>query len=85
VVVRIGMDTEVGKIAGMLTNSDKNETPLQVQLAKTAKYLSFIVLIIAVIIFIADFSNISHGETLADNIIESFMTAVAIAVAAIPE
>ncbi|MDR0772675.1 MAG: hypothetical protein LBF15_06985 [Candidatus Peribacteria bacterium] len=69
----------------MLTNSEKNETPLQAQLAKTAKYLSFIVLIIAAIIFVADFINIPHGKSLIDNIVESFMVAVAIAVAAIPE
>jgi magnesium-transporting ATPase (P-type) len=44
----------------MLTHSEKNETPLQVQLAKTAKYLSIVVLVIAIIIFIAEFKNISH-------------------------
>jgi magnesium-transporting ATPase (P-type) len=43
----------------MLANSEKNETPLQIQLAKTAKYLSFLVLGIAVIIFIAEFVNVA--------------------------
>ena len=82
VVVAIGMDTEVGKIATMLNESQESQTPLQGQLAKTAKLLSFLVLGIAGIIFVA--SLIKNGITL-DSITHSFMTAVAIAVAAIPE
>ena len=78
IVVATGMDTEVGKIAGMLKESDKQTTPLQVQLAKTAKVLSILVIFIAVIIFAASLINKTP-------ILESFMTAVAIAVAAIPE
>jgi len=78
VVVATGMDTEVGKIAGMLKESDKQTTPLQVQLAKTAKLLSILVIFIAVIIFVVSIINKTP-------IVESFMTAVAIAVAAIPE
>ena len=85
IVVATGMSTEVGKIAGMLNSQEKNTTPLQVQLAKTAKMLSFIVLGIALVIFVAGIFNKSAGETLLDSIIDSFMTAVAIAVAAIPE
>jgi len=85
IVVATGMETEVGKIAGMLNTQEKNDTPLQKQLAKTAKMLSFIVLGIAVIIFIAGIINRDPSETLIDSIVESFMTAVAIAVAAIPE
>ena len=86
VVVATGMNTEVGKIAGMLNTQEKNDTPLQVQLAKTAKFLSIVVLGIALVIFIAGIINSrASGEPLIDGIIESFMTAVAIAVAAIPE
>ena len=85
VVVATGMDTEVGKIAGMLNTQEKNDTPLQKQLAKTAKLLSFIVLGIAAVIFVAGILNRGSGETLLDSVIDSFMTAVAIAVAAIPE
>ena len=85
VVVATGMNTEVGKIAGMLNKEEKNTTPLQVQLAKTAKFLSFVVLGIALVIFIAGIINKSSSESLLDSIIDSFMTAVAIAVAAIPE
>ncbi len=82
VVVAVGMDTEVGKIATMLNDSKENQTPLQGQLAKTAKMLSILVIGIAVVIFVA--SIIKNGIT-ADSISHSFMTAVAIAVAAIPE
>jgi len=85
IVVATGMNTEVGKIAGMLNTQEKNDTPLQVQLAKTAKMLSFIVLGIALVIFVAGIFNRGAGETLIDSIVDSFMTAVAIAVAAIPE
>ena len=85
VVVATGMNTEVGKIAGMLNTQEKNDTPLQVQLAKTAKVLSFVVLGIALIIFVAGIFNKTADESILDSIVESFMTAVAIAVAAIPE
>ena len=78
VVYAIGMNTEMGKIADMLSGSDNSSTPLQKQLSKTAKILSVIVLIIAAIIFAC---SIIKGSPL----IVSFMTAVAIAVAAIPE
>ncbi|MBQ4557809.1 MAG: calcium-translocating P-type ATPase, PMCA-type [Clostridia bacterium] len=82
IVVATGMDTEVGKIATMLNESEESQTPLQGQLAKTAKLLSILVLGVAGVIFIA--SLIKNGITL-DSITHSFMTAVAIAVAAIPE
>ena len=86
IVVATGMNTEVGKIAGMLNTQEKNDTPLQKQLAKTAKFLSFIVLGIALIIFVAGIINsLSANEPILDSIIDSFMIAVAIAVAAIPE
>ncbi len=86
VVVATGMGTEVGKIAKMLGEHDDQQTPLQVQLAKTAKVLSIIILAIAAIIFVAKLCMSIGGETpIADTIIGSFMTAVAIAVAAIPE
>ena len=78
VVVATGMNTEVGKIAGMLGQAGDQTTPLQKQLNKTAKVLSVIVLAIAAVIFIA--SVIRKNE-----IINAFMTSVAIAVAAIPE
>ena len=86
VVVAVGMNTEVGKIAKMLNESDNSQTPLQVQLAKTAKVLSVVVLAIAAVIFVsAIVIAIQDGAVIKDAILDSFMTAVAIAVAAIPE
>lgn len=78
IVVGTGMDTEVGKIAKLLNQDDSSKTPLQIQLAKTAKILSIMVLGIAIVIFIASLIN-------KTSIFDSFMIAVAIAVAAIPE
>lgn len=85
IVVATWMHTEVWKIAWMLSKTEDSKTPLQLQLAQTAKYLSYLVLAIAVIIFIAALINVPSWESLAENLIGSFMTAVAIAVAAIPE
>ncbi|MDR0855710.1 MAG: calcium-translocating P-type ATPase, PMCA-type [Christensenellaceae bacterium] len=89
VVTATGMGTEVGKIAVMLQESDEGQTPLQAQLAKTAKLLSVAVLAIAAVIFaVVAIRSLVAGHTgtkLIDEIIGAFMTAVAIAVAAIPE
>ena len=82
VVVATGMDTEMGKIATMLNVEENNITPLQGQLAKTAKYLSFLVLSIAFVVFVM---QVIVGGFNAESIKSSFLTAVAIAVAAIPE
>ena len=79
VVTHTGMKTEVGKIATMLTDGSQQTSPLQKQLGKTAKLLSILVLAIAAVIFIV------QAVREPDNIMEAFMTAVAIAVAAIPE
>lgn len=85
IVVAVGMDTEVGKIAGMLNTQEKNETPLSKQLSKTAKYLSIIVMAIAVIIFVVGLINRDPNQSVVQSVIDNFMVAVAIAVAAIPE
>ncbi len=79
VVTHTGMKTEVGKIATMLTDGSQQTSPLQKQLGKTAKLLSILVLAIAAVIFIV------QAVREPENIMEAFMTAVAIAVAAIPE
>ncbi len=79
VVTHTGMNTEVGKIATMLTDGSQQTSPLQKQLGKTAKLLSILVLAVAAVIFIV------QAVREPGNIMESFMTAVAIAVAAIPE
>ena len=93
VVTAVGMNTEVGKIAKMLNEKTDNVTPLQKQLAKTAKLLSVAVLAIAAVIFVASVLialsstgwKITDWETFGGSIVDAFMTAVAIAVAAIPE
>ncbi|MDD3831633.1 MAG: calcium-translocating P-type ATPase, PMCA-type [Clostridia bacterium] len=78
IVVDTAMDTEVGKIARMLSAQDDGVTPLQRQLSKTAKLLSIVVLGIAAVIFLASWIK-------GTNMLDAFMTSVAIAVAAIPE
>ena len=87
VVTATGMNTEVGKIAKMLSEDSGVTTPLQKQLAKTAKFLSVLVLGIAAVIFVASviLSFVNDGKVSFDVIMDAFMTAVAIAVAAIPE
>ncbi len=79
VVTAVGMSTEMGKIANMLQNAKDDPSPLNKQLAKTAKVLSIIVLAVAAVIFAT--SMIRDPSKWS----EAFMTAVAIAVAAIPE
>ena len=80
VVVRTGMDTEMGKIADALTGHAEERTPLQIKLAQLSKTLSIIVLAICAVIFTLGFIR---GGT--ENLFESFMIAVSLAVAAIPE
>ncbi len=79
VVVATGMATEMGKIAKMLNEVKSAPSPLNKQLGKTAKILSVGVLAVALIIFLV--SVFAYGRDAMD----AFMTAVAIAVAAIPE
>ena len=78
VVYATGMNTQSGKIAKMLGEAKQQPSPLSKQLAKTAKILSIGVLAIAVVIFVV---SVCRRQDIAT----AFMTAVAIAVAAIPE
>ena len=78
VVTGIGMDTEMGKIAALLSGEDDSQTPLQKKLAKLGKYLGFLAIGICAVIFIVGLVN-----DLAP--LEIFMTAVSLAVSAIPE
>ncbi len=78
IVVETGMNTEVGRIAGILSDTVDNETPLQNRLNKLGKTLGIIALAICVVIFII---GILYGK----NWIQMFMTSVSLAVAAIPE
>lgn len=86
VVTATGMDTEIGKIASMLATKEKNVTPLQKKLNTTGKFISIAVLIVAAIVFVVGIlSAVGTGSLSVDTVIDSFMTAVALAVAAIPE
>ncbi|WP_273449592.1 cation-translocating P-type ATPase [Streptococcus ferus] len=79
VVTNTGMFTEVGHIAGMLANADETDTPLKQNLNQLSKLLTYLVIIIAAITFVV--GVFIRGE----HPLEGLMTAVALAVAAIPE
>ena len=83
VITATGMDTEMGKIADALTMVEENQTPLQRKLGQLSKTLSFIV--IGVCLFIFAFSLFKSGDFSKDVILSTFMIAVSLAVAAIPE
>ena len=78
VVTETGMRTEVGRIADMLMSEDDDETPLQKRMTEVSKALSIICLIVCGVMFAV---GLIYGRP----ILEVFMTAVALAVAAIPE
>jgi len=83
VITETGMDTEMGKIAGALAATADEQTPLQKKLDNLGKTLSFIVLGICVFIFI--FNLLMAGDFHLSAILATFMVAVSLAVAAIPE
>ena len=83
VITRTGMDTEMGKIAGVLAATEDEQTPLQRKLDQLGKALSWIVLGICVFIFA--FNLIVHNDYSINGILSTFMVAVSLAVAAIPE
>ena len=83
VVTRTGMETEMGKIAGVLAATEDEQTPLQRKLNELSKLLSKLVLGICVFIFA--FNLIRAGDFHLPVILDTFMVAVSLAVAAIPE
>ncbi len=78
VVISTGMQNEVGKIAGMLMSAKKEVTPLQIKLAQISKIIGVMALVICVVVFGLEY--ITTG-----NLLDAFKSAVALAVAAIPE
>ena len=88
VCTRTGMDTEIGKIADLLENTDAKQTPLQSNIEVFSKKLGVAIVLICILIFgIQVFRAYTHptGVEMKTVILNSFMFAVAIAVAAIPE
>ncbi len=83
IITSIGMNTEMGKIAGVLSKTEQEETPLQKKLSQLGKMLSKAVLGICIFIFIFDL--IVSGEFTIQSVLKNFMVAVSLAVAAIPE
>lgn len=84
VVTAIGMSTEIGKIADALEKAVDEETPLQKKLSQLSKILTFLVLGICVIVFGVSLWR-SYPDIGAVTVIDTFMVAVSLAVAAIPE
>ena len=78
VVTATGMNTEMGKIANLLSNEGDTQTPLQKKLAKLGKYLGFLALGVCAIIFVV-------GLIAEMEVLDIFMTSVSLAVSAIPE
>ncbi|MBM6905185.1 cation-translocating P-type ATPase [Collinsella tanakaei] len=87
VVVGTGMKTEMGKIAGALTEAKEELTPLQMKLAELSKILTIMVIVICVVIFAVDLlrSGIGNVASEPQMLLDTFMVAVSLAVAAIPE
>ena len=87
VVCGTGMNTEMGKIAGALAEAKEELTPLQVKLAELSRILTIMVIIICVVIFGVDILRHGVGNVMSDPtaLLDTFMVAVSLAVAAIPE
>lgn len=79
VVTAIGMETEIGKIAGLIQTIEDEKTPLQKRITQLGKWIGIIVILICIIIFVAG----RFHPTIS--IEESFLQAVSLAVAAVPE
>lgn len=84
VITATGMNTEMGKIAHVLSNTKESQTPLQVKLSQLSKTLSFLVIGICIFIFLFTLGK-SYPDLNGEVLIDTFMVAVSLAVAAIPE
>ena len=84
IVTQIGMDTEMGKIANALSTAKDGQTPLQIKLNQLSKILSILVLAICIFIFIISIFQ-TYPNITSNSLLDTFMVAVSLAVAAIPE
>jgi Ca2+-transporting ATPase len=78
-VTGTGMNTEMGKIAKSTAETEEQDTPLQIQLARLGKFLGILVIVVVFIVFLAQIGRIE------ESLIEVVETAIAIAVSAVPE
>ena len=87
VVTGTGMDTEMGKIADALANAQEGKTPLQVKLSQLSKILTVLVIIISILVFGINVIRelVTTGAFTFDKVMDFFMVAISLAVAAIPE
>ncbi|WP_404987561.1 calcium-translocating P-type ATPase, PMCA-type [Clostridium culturomicium] len=86
VVTHTGMNTEVGKVAALLETAGTKSTPLQEKLDEFGKKLGIFIMILAAVIFgIQVFRGYMSGNDMKTLVFDSFMFAIAVAVAAIPE
>ena len=82
IVVATGMKTEMGKIAGILAREEEQKTPLQQKMSNLSKVLSISILIVCLFVFVISIINTGLSS---HSVFESLLTAVSLAVAAIPE
>ena len=87
IVTQTGMDTEMGKIANALSNAKEGKTPLQIKLGQLSKILTVLVIVISILVFAINIGRelIINGSFTFDKIMNFFMVAISLAVAAIPE
>ena len=83
VITATGMDTEMGKIAGALAQAEEGQTPLQIKLSQLSRVLTWLVLGICLVVF--GVQLLRAGGLNFELVLDSFMVAVSLAVAAIPE
>jgi Ca2+-transporting ATPase len=86
VVTATGMNTEFGKIAEMVQTAEEEETPLQKKLNKFASKIAIVVVAVcAIIFFLEAFEVVTQGQFKAEGFIQAFMSAIALAISAVPE
>ena len=87
VITATGMDTEMGKIATAISEAQEELTPLQIKLNQLSKILTYLVLGICVVIFAIDLIRmyLTTGQVTFSGMLDTFMVAISLAVAAIPE